>query len=824
MRPIRLVIQGLRSYRERQEIDFQALTEHGLFGIFGPTGSGKSTILDAITLALFGSATRASRNAQGTVNPLEARMEIVFEFEIGAGARRRRYRVERAFKRGNNPLSVTTTACRLLEIENLDGDSPGLVMVAEGTREVDAAIEGILGLKEEDFTRAVVLPQGQFAEFLHLSGADRGKMLERLFGLERYGKKLSEKVSQRLTQASQEVGQLEAALAEVGDASEEALERARAALAEATSALQAAEAERRHAEAHLRELERVAELDAERRQAEAEADRLRDRAEEMARLEERLSRHRRAAALMPLVTSWEEAREAVARAEARAAAAGEALREAEARAEEAARAEREAAARREAEEPSLLAQQARLREAEALERAWVDKARALREAEAELRAQRARLVAAQEACAKLEAEAQALRDGLEEAERAFRAHHVPPEVRSALDHLRRAHDAWQASAVAREREAKLLAERRADVEAAEQAYRGAESARSALRAEAEALEAAKAAHEGSKPAVSRDSLASLRAWLLRAEERVRELEQAEQAVAAARNRLESAVRARAQAEEMRNARANAAEAAREAMERLRSERDRRWAARHGALIAALARELVEGQPCPVCGSTHHPSPAVAALDEGEVWTEADDVALAEAEAAWREAEGILREAEQQYQVAFAKAEAAAHEASRAADERARRLSALAELWPEAPGATGADMPESAEGWKPHVRRAADEIAAGEEAWAAWEARAKELADQSASLSERLQRAAGDVLAAEERLKAARAEWARQRASASSAEEKARESAELLRRAAEAVSLGDGLEGDALARAVQDRLRRLEEDDRGAGRRMRGGRA
>ncbi|WP_206880584.1 AAA family ATPase [Alicyclobacillus mali (ex Roth et al. 2021)] len=815
MRPIRLVIQGLRSYRERQEIDFQALTEHGLFGVFGPTGSGKSTILDAITLALFGSATRASRHAQGTVNPLEARMEIVFEFEIGIGERRRRYRVERAFKRGKGAFSVMTAASRLVEIENPESDSPGLVMVAEGANEVDAAIKGILGLTDKDFTRAVVLPQGQFAEFLRLSGTERGMMLERLFGLERYGKKLADKVSQRCAEANQEVGQLEAALAEVGDASEEALARAQAALQEATSALRAAEAARRDAEAHLRDLERVAEIDAERRKAEAEADRLRERADEMARLEERLSRHRRASALMPLVQTWEEAAEGIRAAEAGAQSAGAVLQEAEARAAEAARAEQEAAARREAEEPALLAQQALLREAEAFERAWQDKARAAADAEAELQAQRARLAAAQEACTQLEAEAQALRDGLEEAERAFRAHHVPPEVRSALDHLRRARDVWLAAQLARAQEAKRLDMRRVDVNSAEQAYRATQEARSALLKEAEALEVAKVAHEGTRPAASRDGIAHLRAWLLRAEERVRELAQAEQAVSAARKRLETLERARAQAEEARAARAQVAEAARAAMERLRSERDARWAARERALLAALARELVEGQPCPVCGSTHHPNPAVGAADEAEPWTDADDLALADAESAWRKAEDALREADGHYRAALAKAEAAEQELARAEAERAHRLSALAELWRDAPGAAGADVPESADGFRPHLRRAADEIAAGEEAWAAWEARAKELADQSAALGERLHGVAGDVLAAEERLKAAKAEWERQRASADAAEKQVREAAEALRRAAEAASIGDGIEGEALVEAVEERLRRLEDDDRQA---------
>ena len=816
MRPIRLSIQGLRSYRERQEIDFEALTEHGLFGIFGPTGSGKSTILDAITLALFGSAVRAERGKQGTVHPLEKQMEIVFEFEIGAGARRKRYRVERVFKQGNGPFSVMAGGSRLLEIEDPEGDLPGLVMVAEGAKEVDAAIEAILGLQMEDFTRAVVLPQGQFAKFLQLGGADRNKMVERLFGLERYGKKLSDKVSQRWNEAQQEVGRLEAARAEVGDASDEAIERAKTALAEATSQLEAAEAARREAEARLRDLERIAELDRHRKEAEAEAARLQAKSGDMAGLDERLARHRRAAALMPLVASWEEARDAVKRAEERAMAASAALREAEGLAEEAARRERDVAARREAEEPSLLAQQARLREAEALETAWMEKARALGEAEAELQAHEARLADAQAQFMKAAEAVEALRDRLEDAERAFRAHHVSPEMRSALDHLRRSHDAWQAAELAREREAELLAARWADAEAAEKAYRDAESARSALHAEVESLDAAKAAHEEAMPAASRESLVDLRTWLLRAEERVRELEKAEQAVAEMEERRTLAERARVRAEAKWNECAKAAEAAREVFERLRSERDRRWTARDRALIAALARELVEGRPCPVCGSVHHPSPATAEPDEGEAWTEADDHALAEAEAAWREAEGALRDAEQMYQVAAAKAEAAALEARRGEDERARRFAALAELWPEAPGARDAGMPETAEGWRPYVRRAADEIAAGEAAWAKWDARAKDLADQLAALAERLQRVDADFSAARERVKAARAEWERQQATLAAAEEKAREAADVLRQAAEAVSLGDGLEGEALVKAVRQRLHRLAEDDRLAG--------
>ena len=62
MKPIKLKIKGLNSFIEAQEINFEILTQKGLFGIFGPTGSGKSTILDGITLALYGEVSRKSTN------------------------------------------------------------------------------------------------------------------------------------------------------------------------------------------------------------------------------------------------------------------------------------------------------------------------------------------------------------------------------------------------------------------------------------------------------------------------------------------------------------------------------------------------------------------------------------------------------------------------------------------------------------------------------------------------------------------------------------------------------------------------------------------
>ena len=80
MKPIRLELAGLQSYREKQTVDFEALCGGGVFGIFGPTGSGKSTILDAMTLALYGKVERAPKGTQGIINGAEDRLSVSFTF------------------------------------------------------------------------------------------------------------------------------------------------------------------------------------------------------------------------------------------------------------------------------------------------------------------------------------------------------------------------------------------------------------------------------------------------------------------------------------------------------------------------------------------------------------------------------------------------------------------------------------------------------------------------------------------------------------------------------------------------------------------------
>src|SRR6476646_6714693 len=142
-------MQGFGVFREHTEIDFEGVD---LFALVGPTGAGKSTVIDAMCFALYGSVPRYGN--KGSVAPIvtmgaiEARVSLTFE---AAGRRYIATRVVRLDKRG----SASTKEARL---EAVDGE-----VLAGSVSEIDGAGEGLLGLTFDHFTRAVVLPQNEFA-------------------------------------------------------------------------------------------------------------------------------------------------------------------------------------------------------------------------------------------------------------------------------------------------------------------------------------------------------------------------------------------------------------------------------------------------------------------------------------------------------------------------------------------------------------------------------------------------------------------------------------------------------------------------------------
>ena len=272
MKPITLKIAGLHSFREEQEIPFDKLSELGVFGIFGPTGSGKSSILDAMTLALYGTVVRAGRRTQGILNHAEKHVKVSLTFSLGQGTARHVYRVERRYVR-KDQLAVGNTHSRLVVV-TVTGEE----VLADKEREVTDQVTQLLGLREEDFTTAVVLPQGKFAEFLNLGGKERREMLQRLFSLEQYGNILIKKVNDRFTTAETGYIEVESEQKGLGDASPAAVAQVLAMLAAARKAEEAAVMRHQAAQQQYTEAKEVIVLQQEliQKQAELAAHRQRD--------------------------------------------------------------------------------------------------------------------------------------------------------------------------------------------------------------------------------------------------------------------------------------------------------------------------------------------------------------------------------------------------------------------------------------------------------------------------------------------------------------------------------------------------------------------
>ncbi len=176
MIPIQLTLEGLYSYQERQKIDFQNLTEAGLFGIFGSVGSGKSSILEAITFALYGETERLNsrdKRAYNMMNLKSNRSYIEFDF---LNFENKKFRATREFKRNRNNFE--------------DVKSP-IVVFYEWKNEnwlplEKANTEEIIGLSYANFKRTIIIPQGQFKEFIELGATDRTNMMKEIFNLQRY--------------------------------------------------------------------------------------------------------------------------------------------------------------------------------------------------------------------------------------------------------------------------------------------------------------------------------------------------------------------------------------------------------------------------------------------------------------------------------------------------------------------------------------------------------------------------------------------------------------------------------------------------------------
>lgn len=562
MKPLVLAMDAFGPFAGTQLIDFARLGGKTFFLIHGPTGSGKTSILDAMCFALFGDSSGGEREG-GQMRSHHAApdrlTQVRFDFQLGE----QRYRVLRVpeqmrpARRGGGQVRQAAQA----ELHRLQGEGDALreEALASGWNRVTEQVVQLLGFESRQFRQVIVLPQGRFFEFLKSSSAEREKILQVLFGTELY-KRIEDALKRAAAELDAQLADCRTRratlLAQAGAADPQELQARQGAQAAALAQLQQQEqaaqqaalaAEARWATGR-QAAQRFSELDA----AQAEAAALDAQAPQWNQRRARLAAAQQAAGLRP----WQQA-----------------LQEAQQSFEQA----RALAARRDGELAAARAQDERARGEQQRQAAHAGEIDRLGERIAQLEAAKERV------------------DALAQARTGYAA---------AVTQQQQAAQAAQAAAGAATRAADSLAQLQAAIEA-------------------------------KRPLAA--PLAAAQMALDQARQRERQATQLQQALQhceqAAARVLEQGTRV-----EAAQAQVLAAKAAREATWR-------RWLAGQSA---RLARELAEGEACPVCGSHEHPAPAhgagPAVADEELARA---DAALEQAQLAWQAAQARLASLKQE---------------------------------------------------------------------------------------------------------------------------------------------------------------------------------
>ncbi len=171
MRPLELTVEGFKSYRGRATFDWRG---RRLVGIVGPIGSGKSSILDAVSFALYGKTPQVESATKSLIHQLAEQSHVELRFQVDG-------QVWRAVR------SLRRKGASGHQLELLADDTPGAEVLEVVTLEgaMNERIEQILGMDFKTFCRSVLLAQNRFAEFLKATPTQRDAVLKGVFGFER---------------------------------------------------------------------------------------------------------------------------------------------------------------------------------------------------------------------------------------------------------------------------------------------------------------------------------------------------------------------------------------------------------------------------------------------------------------------------------------------------------------------------------------------------------------------------------------------------------------------------------------------------------------
>ena len=333
MRLHRMAVTAFGPFADTQTVDFDALAAGGLFLLRGATGAGKSSVLDAVCYALYGTlpGSRPRTRLRSDHAAPDVRTEVVLELTLG-GRRLELTRSPeqvRAKKRGQG---VTTdkaqTLLREWTVDSGEADGGSWRASSSAHQEIGAEIQQLLGMSREQFCQVVLLPQGGFARFLHAGAPERAELLGRLFDTARFGavegwlterRQRAEKACQavrgeiasRLERLREAAGTDDPAPVDVdadglGWAAQLRVE-AREQLAAAESGHRLAVDRRALAAERARAVEVLADRQQRHQRAVRQAHELEARSGEQSAAEARLERARRAEAVAPLLTLHQQA-------------------------------------------------------------------------------------------------------------------------------------------------------------------------------------------------------------------------------------------------------------------------------------------------------------------------------------------------------------------------------------------------------------------------------------------------------------------------------------------------------------------------------------
>lgn len=205
MKPLKLTLQAFGPFAGTEEVDFTLLGANPLFLINGPTGAGKSSILDGICFSLYGHTTGAEREpSQMRCDFADPTLitEVSFEFSLGD----KRYRTRRVpmQEKPKKYAEGTTTQVAEAQLWELDGSEEGKLLVSKSVSDANIEIKRLIGLDIDQFRQVMVLPQGKFRDLLLADSRDREKIFSQLFQTSIY-KRIEDQLRSKASRIKQDV-------------------------------------------------------------------------------------------------------------------------------------------------------------------------------------------------------------------------------------------------------------------------------------------------------------------------------------------------------------------------------------------------------------------------------------------------------------------------------------------------------------------------------------------------------------------------------------------------------------------------------------------